>query len=389
MKLQSGRRRPGDGSVGRPVRATMDVAVPVERVEASAYTIPTDAPEADGTFAWTSTTLVLVQVEGGGQTGIGWTYGSLVTAALVRSSLTPILEGQVFDNVPQAWDEQVIALRNIGRPGIGAMAVSAVDCALWDLQARLAGVSLHQLLGAERDTVSLYGSGGFTSYDSAQLDAQLHGWLDDGLTRVKIKIGQDWGQNEARDLARIKQTVETVGPDVEVFVDANGAYRRGQAVRLAETFDDLGVRWLEEPVSSDDLVGLEEVRSACHAEIAAGEYGYDLAYFRHLFDAGAVDCAQVDVTRCGGITELLRIAALADEYYLDVSGHCAPHQHAAVLAAVPNLRHLEWFHDHVRIEQMLFDGARRVADGTLPLDPRSPGNGLTWRAEEASRYRVL
>jgi len=176
---------------------------------------------------------------------------------------------------------------------------------------------------------------------------------------------------------------------VEVFVDANGGYTRDQATRLAPVFDELGVRWLEEPVSSDDLVGLEEVRGACHAEVAAGEYGYDLAYFRHLFDAGAVDCAQVDVTRCGGITELLRIARLADEYYLDVSGHCAPHQHAAVLAAVPNLRHLEWFHDHVRIEELLFEGAQPVVAGELPLDDAAVGNGLTWRAREASPYRVL
>ena len=367
----------------------MTTSVLVERVEASAYTIPTDAPEADGTFAWDSTTLVLVQVEGGGRTGTGWTYGSPVTAALVRSTLAPLLEGRVFATVPEAWEKQVVALRNIGRPGIGAMAVSAVDNALWDLQARILDTPLHRLLGARRDAIPLYGSGGFTSYDSHELDEQLQGWLKDGLTRVKIKIGEDWGLCEARDLARIRQTRDVVGPDVEVFVDANGGYTRDQALRLAPVFDDLGVRWLEEPVSSDDLVGLEEVREACHAEVAAGEYGYDLAYFRHLFDAGAVDCPQVDVTRCGGITELLRIARLADEYYLDVSGHCAPHQHAAVLAAVPNLRHLEWFHDHVRIEELLFDGAQPVVAGELPLDDHAPGNGLTWRAGEASRYRVL
>ena len=390
MKPLGGRRRPLDGTeVERPVLSTMDVPVPVERVEASAYTIPTDAPEADGTFTWSTTTLVLVQVEGGGRIGIGWTYGSMVTAALVRNALAPILEGRVFDSVPQAWTEQVIALRNIGRPGIGAMAVSAVDCALWDLQARLADVPLHQLLGAQREAVPLYGSGGFTSYDEAQLDAQLGDWLDHGLHQVKIKVGEDWGKQEARDLARLRQTLETVGPDVEVFVDANGAYTRDQAVRLSTTFDELGVRMFEEPVSSDDLIGLEMVRNTCRADVAAGEYGYDLAYFRHLFEAGAVDCAQVDITRCGGITELIRIARLADEYYLDVSGHGAPYEQAAAMAAVPNLRHLEWFHDHVRIEQMLFDGTRPVTEGVLPLDDEASGNGLTWRAQEASRYRVL
>ena len=375
--------------MARPVLGTVDVAIPVERVEASAYTIPTDAPEADGTLGWDSTTLVLVQVEGGGCTGTGWTYGSMITAALVRNSLAPILEGRTFDSVQQAWTQQVMALRNIGRPGIGAMAVSAVDCALWDLQARLAEVPLHQLLGATRGAVPLYGSGGFTSYDDAQLNAQLRDWLELGLRRVKIKIGEQWGQQETRDLSRIRQTLQTVGPDVEVFVDANGGYTRDQAVRLCDTLDDLGIRWFEEPVSSDDLIGLEAVRNACRADVAAGEYGYDLAYFRHLFDAGAVDCAQVDVTRCGGITELVRIGRLADEYHLDISGNGAPHQQAAVLAAIPNLRNLEWFHDHVRIESMLFEGTGQVNEGVLPVNDRSPGNGLEWRTEQASRYRVL
>lgn len=369
--------------------APAEVEIPVEKIEASAYTVPTDAPEADGTFTWTDTTLVLVEVNGAGHTGIGWTYGSLVTAALVRSTLAPLLTGRAFRRVPDAWAEQVMALRNIGRPGIGAMAVSAVDCALWDLAARIADVPLSSFLQARRDTVPLYGSGGFTTYDSTQLRNQLEGWLDLGFSRVKIKIGEDWGGHENRDLARIRETREIVGDDVEVFVDANGGYTLEQALRLLPRFADLGVRWLEEPVSSDDLIGLARVRSAFSADVAAGEYGYDVAYFRHLCDAQAVDCVQVDVTRCGGITELRRVAALVDGYGLEVSGHCAPHQHAEVLATASNLRHLEWFHDHVRIEEKFFDGAPPPVQGRLPVNTSAPGNGLTWRTVDASPYRVF
>ena len=360
----------------------------VDTLTASAYTIPTDAPEADGTFAWTDTTLVLVEITGGGRTGTGWTYGSSVTVPLVTEVLAPLLVGQHISSVPQTWQRLIRRLRNIGRPGIASMAVSAVDCALWDLAARVAGLPLHQLLGARRGWVPLYGSGGFTCYDAVQLATQLSAWVSDGFTAVKIKIAEDWGGNEDRDLDRIRQARSVIGPHVGLFVDANGGYTHAQVRRLAPALEELKVDWWEEPVSSDDHHGLRAARREFHGDVAAGEYGYDLAYFRHLCDAAAVDCVQVDVTRCGGITELLQIADLVGTYDLEISGHCAPHEHAAVLAAVPNLRHLEWFHDHVRIEQRLFDGGPRMAGGELVLDGDAPGHGMTWRAADAEPFRT-
>ncbi len=360
----------------------------LDTLQASAYTIPTDSPEADGTFAWDDTTLVLVQARGGGKIGIGWTYGPKVIVELIRDVLAPLVCGVSLVSVPAAWELQVRRLRNIGRPGIASMAVSAIDCALWDLAARCAGVPLHELLGAKHTRIPLYGSGGFTSYDSAQLDRQLHDWLDQGFTAVKIKIGESWGTNTDRDLERIRQTCSIIGHGVKLFVDANGGYTTEQVRHLAPFLDDLGVAWWEEPVSSDDHEGLRIARDVFTGEIAAGEYGYSLAYFRHLCDADALDCVQADVTRCGGITELLRIADLADEYELDISGHCAPHLHAAALAAVPNLRHLEWFHDHARIERMFFDGGPQLVDGELVLDASLPGQGLSWRRDVAEPYRV-
>lgn len=283
----------------------------------------------------------------------------------------------------------VRALRNIGRTGLGGMALSAVDTALWDLKARLLGVPLHELLGSDRTSVPLYGSGRFTTYDHDQLAEQLTGWVqDDGMKAVKIKIGESWGRREARDLDRARQARDIVGPDVEVFVDANGGYSVGQAVRVGQALDELDVRWFEEPVSSDDLAGLRHVRQHTRSDTAAGEYGDSLDYFHTMLAADALDCVQVDVTRCGGATELPRIAALAAAAQLDVSGHCAPHLHAAVLAAVPNLRHLEYFHDHVRIERMLFDGTPDPVDGHLPLARDRAGHGLTLREETAEHYRV-
>jgi L-alanine-DL-glutamate epimerase-like enolase superfamily enzyme len=365
--------------VSRSAISALDVAV---------FTVPTDAPEADGTLSWNATTLVLVEVRCDGLTGIGWTYGPPACADIVRGQLADIVIGTDPLAVGAAADAMVKGVRNAGRTGVAGYAISAVDVALWDLKARLLGLPLHRLLGPVRDDVPVYGSGGFTTYDARQLDEQLTGWTGQGIPRVKIKIAESWGQKPSRDLARIAQARATIGPDVELFVDANGGYRPAQAIRMMRAAAEHDVRWLEEPVSSDDLDGLRRVRGSVTADVAAGEYGGDLTYFARMCAAGAVDCLQADVTRCGGITEWQRVAAVAAAHHLEISGHCAPHLHAHVAAATPNLRHLEWFHDHVRIEQMFFDGALDPVGGTVRPDPDTPGLGLTLRREVAQRYRL-
>ena len=362
---------------------------PIESVEASVYTVPTDAPEADGTLSWDSTTMVLVQARAGSECGTGWTYGSPACAAVVAGKLAAVVRGRDPMDTGGAFEAMVRAVRNDGRPGAVGYAISAVDVALWDLKARLLGVSLSRLLGAVRAEVPVYGSGGFTTYSDRQLHDQLADWaLEQRIPWVKIKVGGSWGTAAGRDLERMAQAREVIGDQTELFVDANGGYSRKQAIRVMAAAADLDVRWLEEPVSSDDLNGLREVRDAVPADVTAGEYGYDLAYFRRMCAAGAVDCLQADVSRCGGITEWLRAAAVAASYGLEVSGHCAPHLHAAAATAVPNLRHLEWFHDHVRIEKTFFDGTLDPAGGTIRPDPDAPGLGLTLKTSDAERYRT-
>jgi L-alanine-DL-glutamate epimerase-like enolase superfamily enzyme len=355
---------------------------------ATAYTIPTDAPEGDGTLAWDSTTMIVVQAHCDGVVGTGWTYGSPVCAALIKDKLAEQVIGHNALDVTGASDAMIKAVRNIGRPGVAGQALSAVDVALWDLKARLIEVPLHRLIGAVRDAVPVYGSGGFTTYTEQQLHDQLARWTQRlQIPRVKIKIGESWGTRLDRDLARMRQARETIGDAVELYVDANGGYTRKQAVRMMADAADLDVRWLEEPVSSDDLDGLRLVSGAVDADVTAGEYGYDLAYFRRMCEAGAVDCLQADASRCGGITEWLRVAAVAASYNLEISGHCAPHLHVHAAAATPNVRHLEYFHDHVRIEKMAFDGTSEPRDGLLRPDPDAPGHGLTLRAGDIEKYR--
>ena len=358
----------------------------VAKVEVSAYRVPTDAPESDGTIAWDSTTLVVVEVSAGDHVGLGYTYAAAAAARLIADTLSPVVVGREAMSTPGAWSAMVASIRNLGRPGIASMAISAVDAALWDLKAKLLGVSLASLLGQTRESAPIYGSGGFTSYTVDRLREQLGGWVASGIPRVKMKVGR----NPSEDVGRVRAAREAIGADAELFVDANGAYSRKQSLAMADPFAGLGVTWFEEPVSSDDLDGLRLLRDRMPAgmEVAAGEYGYQPLYFRRMLEAGAVDVLQADATRCGGITGFLRAAALAEAFALDVSAHCAPSLHVALGCSVPNFRHLEYFHDHVRIGRMLFDGAPEPIDGTLFPDLSRPGLGLTFKRQDAARYSI-
>jgi L-alanine-DL-glutamate epimerase-like enolase superfamily enzyme len=360
--------------------------VPIVHVGASAYRIPTDAPESDGTLAWDSTTLVLVRINAGSASGIGYTYADGATAILVRDKLAPLLHGRDALSVGARWQEMAGAIRNLGRPGICATAIAAVDVALWDLKAKLLDISLAALLGAARDSIAVYGSGGFTSYSEESLAQQLAGWVDSGMRRVKMKIGREPEQ----DLQRVRTARAAIGPDAELFVDANGAYRCKQALAFARAFAELGVSWFEEPVSSDDLSGLHLLREAGPSGMAitAGEYGYDLGYFRRMLEAQAVDVLQADATRCCGITGFLGVAALCEAFCIPMSSHCAPALHLPLCCAARPAIHLEYFHDHVRIEQMLFDGAAVPRQGELAPDMSRPGLGIEFKRQDARCYEI-
>jgi L-alanine-DL-glutamate epimerase-like enolase superfamily enzyme len=369
-----------------PATATA-TQVAIDRIHVSAYKIPTDQPEADGTISWDSTTLVLVEIEAGGHTGLGYTYADETTAHLIHGKLAKQIEGRDVMNVPRSWVEMVRSIRNLGRPGISSMAISAVDCALWDLKARLFDVSLTALLGAAHESVPIYGSGGFTSYSSEKLQDQLGGWVELGIPRVKMKIGS----HPEKDFERVRAARKAIGDEAELYVDANGAFSRKQALDFAlRLYEELGVVWFEEPVSSDDLAGLHLIRNSGPGgmDIAAGEYGYDLRYFKNMLDAEAVDVLQADVTRCGGVTGFLQVGALCNAYCLELSAHCAPSESVHACAAILPLRPMEFFHDHVRIEQMLFDGALAPEHGALHPDLSRPGLGLEFKHADSEPYLV-
>lgn len=356
----------------------------VSELRVRALTVPTEAPESDGTLEWDSTTIVIVEVEAGGETGLGFTYGDLSVAAFVDSKLRPALHGADALSPSATWAQMQRLIRNAGRPGVGAMAISAVDIALWDLKAKLLGVCLADALPRFHEAAPVYGSGGFTSYAPRQLRAQLEGWMEAELPRVKIKVGRDPGS----DPQRLQLCRKAIGEEVELMVDANGAFDPKQALARAGEYAAFGVAYFEEPVSSEDRAGLRFVREHGPAgmAIAAGEYEWDLPQMAEL--GGCVDVLQADVTRIGGVTNILRADGICKALQLPFSAHCAPAISAHVCCAMETLVHLEYFHDHVRIERMLFDGTLDPRGGALEPDRSRPGLGLELKEHEAERWEA-
>jgi L-alanine-DL-glutamate epimerase-like enolase superfamily enzyme len=367
----------------------MPQAATIAATEVRGYTVPTrtggvERPESDGTARWKATSIIVVQVNAGDETGLGYAYGSPAMLDVAREVLLPPLIGtDAFDTTRAFW-AMARSVRNQGWPGVCAGAISAVDIALHDLKARLLDVSLTAMLGGARPSVSAYGSGGFTDYSDGEMTDQLAGWAEQGMRAVKMKIGTD----PDADLARVSVARDAIGPGVELFVDANGAYERKQALWFAERFAERGVTWFEEPVSSDDLPGLRLLRDRAPGgvRIAAGEYGYTPAYFHAMLSAGAVDVIQADATRCGGVTGFLLAVSQAQGAGIPASSHTAPAIHASLGAALPNVINAEYFHDHVLVERMFFDGLPALREGELVPDRDRPGHGLSLRDSDAAPY---
>lgn len=356
----------------------------IEELTASAYTIPTDRPESDGTLEWDSTTIVVVEVEGEGKTGLGYTYGHGAIVELVDTLLAPLVRGLDAGAPPRAWSAMRAAVRNFGQQGLCAMAISAVDIALWDLRAKLLGVPLVDSLGRVRDAIPAYGSGGFTSYSDAELSAQLRSWVERGCRAVKIKVGRE----PERDPGRLAVAREAIGNEVELMVDANGAFDRVAAAHWARHYAKFGVSYFEEPVSSEDLAGLHALRERLPVgmAVAAGEYAWDIHDLESL--APCVDVLQADFTRCSGITGALSADAICGAHNLAFSAHCAPQVSAHACCAMERAVHLEYFHDHERVESMLFDGALVLGGGSLRPDPSRPGLGIELRRADAEQFKT-
>ncbi|MGB8704003.1 MAG: enolase C-terminal domain-like protein [Gillisia sp.] len=357
----------------------------LEKASVSAYKIPTEAPESDGTLKWDHTTLVLVQLESNGVEGIGYTYANPATAFMINRQLLSLLEDENILNISLLWEKMLHHIRNLGRPGISSMAIAAVDNALWDLKAKILNLPLCTLFGQIHSEIPVYASGGFTSYDPAEISEKFGQLFQKGHNKFKMKIGRD----KSEDLRRIEAARKAIG-DSELFVDANGAYFPREAIKMSREMKDFNIKWFEEPVTSDDLAGMKRVRDKAPPgmNITAGEYGYSSNYFKRMLESGAVDVLQADATRCAGFTGLFRAAVLCESFHLPFSTHCAPYLHLHAAVAVKNCVHMEYFRDHVRIEKMLFEGPEEVEDGKLSPDLSQPGMGLHFKHQDAKKFKI-
>lgn len=360
--------------------------IKIQNVKVSAYTIPTQTPEADGTLEWNSTTMVLVEITAGNKTGIGYTYANSATAYFIHDTLTKLVLHQNALNVSAITNSLIHHTRNNGNTGLVMMAIAAVDNALWDLKAKLFAVPLCALLGQEKDKILLYGSGGFTSYSDQQLQQQFENWMKQGIKYLKMKIGT----HPEKDVQRVKAAREAIGEDAELFVDANGAYTVKQALQKAEEFSAYHVTWFEEPVTSDNLEGLHFIRehAPLQMNIAAGEYGYNLYYFKQMLASKSVDVLQADATRCGGITGFVKAGFVCESFQLPYSSHCAPALHLHAALALPSFYIAEYFFDHVRIESTLFDGVSPPVDGYIKPDLSRAGLGIEFKHKDAEKYKL-
>jgi L-alanine-DL-glutamate epimerase-like enolase superfamily enzyme len=360
-------------------------SIPIEEIKIAAYKVPTDMPETDGTFEWDSTTLVIVQLRAGDQWGLGYSYGHIADCYIIQEYIPFIHQANIFDN-RLLWEKMLHKDRNIGARGVAANAISAVDIALWDLKAKILQVPLCELWGRVRDEVPIYGSGGFTSYTDQQLASQFENWRHEGITKFKMKVGR----HPDKDQERVKHARKVIGEESELFVDANGAYKLKQALKLAFAFAESNVSWFEEPVIAENLNGLNFLRYEVPKKmnIAAGEYGYEISYFKRMLENQAVDIIQADTTRCLGYTGFLQACQLSGAFNTPLSSHTAPAAHLHPCLTQSLVCHMEYFHDHVRIESRYFEGFPKIRNGCLIPHLDRLGHGLELKEKDIEQFKI-
>jgi D-arabinonate dehydratase len=314
--------------------------------------------------------------------GLGIGQGSPGVRQVIDTDLRHALIDQDPFNIEKLWADMFWRVRGYGRKGIAFCALSAVDIGLWDLKAKALGLPLYRLLGPYAESVPIYGSGGWTNFTVEELVAEMMGYVEQGIKRVKMKVGKDFGRSEREDTERVAAVREAVGDDVALYVDANGAYYPKQAIYMAKAFQQYQVGWFEEPTLADDIQGLAEIRRSIDIPVATGEQEYTKYGFRDLISGGGADIVQPDVARVGGVTEWMKIAHMAHGFNLPVAPHAAQLVHLHLACATPNLKVVEYMNTVLEGDRVWYTDFPAQKDGMwspfadklglgLELDPRA------------------
>ena len=320
--------------------------------------------------------VVIVRMESDcGAAGYGYTYtigrGGAAIAALIERDLKPLILGADTGRIEQTWDRMWRCLHYVGRGGLVSFAMSAVDIALWDLRGQIAGTPLWKLLGGFSPKVHAYAGGIDLQFNPDELVEQTRCNLRKGFRAIKIKVGRD---KLSEDIARVRAVRDCLGPDVPLMVDANMRWTVEQAIRAARALREFDIFWLEEPTIPDDYQGMARIAAEGGLPIAAGENLHTIYEFRHSIDIGNIAFPEPDVSNIGGITNWMRVGALAYAHNLQVTSHGVHELHLHLLAAIPNASLLE-VHSF-GLERFIMNPPR-LSDG-LMCAPDTPGHGVNW-----------
>jgi L-alanine-DL-glutamate epimerase-like enolase superfamily enzyme len=365
----------------------------IDSISVATARVPLDNATSFATRTVSARDYGLVKIRAGGFEGIGFCYagssGGTLVAQAVERLLAPLLLGSDSLLVEGLWQRMFQETLLHGRAGSVMRAISIVDCALWDLNARASKLPLYKYLGAAVDeAVPAYASGGYylPGKTPKKLGAEMAGYVKAGFRAVKMKVGRLSPKEEAE---RVRAAREAIGPDVELMLDANNAWHDlPTAMRYVERFEPYDPYWIEEPFFPDDIENHARLAKLTRIAVATGEIGTGRWHFKEILDKGAARILQTDALVCGGVSEWKRIAATAASYGVTICPHWFHDLHAHLVAATPNARYVEFFpDDQVLNFRRLIDTQLAHRDGALIL-PKSPGLGFRFEEKAVARYAL-
>jgi L-alanine-DL-glutamate epimerase-like enolase superfamily enzyme len=325
----------------------------------------------------------ITDVDGAVGTGYSYTIGTggPSVMAMIERTLAPAMLGREAGDVEAIWRDLLYLTHATTVGAITAIAMAAIDTALWDLRCHKAGLPLHRMAGGANARVPLYTTeGGWLHLDKSALVEDALAAREQGFGGAKLKIGRPAHE----DVTRITAVREAVGAGFEIFTDANQAFSVDEAIRRARLYEPLDIGWLEEPLPADDVDGHVRLSRSTTIPIAIGESLYGVRHFREYLQRGACSLVQVDVGRIGGITPWLKVAHMAECFNVSVCPHFLMELHVSLCAAVPNARWLEY------IPQLdAITTSRMTIDGGYAIPSEAPGLGIAWDWAEIDRHRLL
>lgn len=359
----------------------------IEKVWAELYRVPVHREMHDAIRHFSKMDIIFVHVETDeGVVGLGFTYniiphGAREICSFVNQSLYPLIHDMDPRDHERVWSQMWRKVDWVGRGGIAVLAIAAVDIAIWDLKAKLAKMPMHRFLGGARERVPVYNTdGGWLNHTVDQLAEETKRIVAAGFRGTKIKVGKD---DPAEDAERIAAVREVLGPHRTLMVDANERFTSAEAIKRARMWEPYNLFWFEEPLPAEDILGHGSLRAHASIPIAIGESLFTRFQFRDYIAAGGVSILQPDVCRCGGITEWLKIAHMADCHNMQVSPHFVMELHLPLVAAIPNSLFVEYIPSLDRVLTKPLE----LIDGCF-VPSEEPGLGIPFDWEKLREFKV-